>query len=71
LVLRVFEGSIRRLSVHPFGCRVVQRMLEHCRADQVRAWLALGSIHAQEEEEDSAAAFNPSARTSRLHAFAG
>jgi hypothetical protein len=28
-LLRTFDGAIVRLSTHPFGCRIVQRLLEH------------------------------------------
>ena len=32
-IIRVFEGDIYRLSIHPYGCRIVQRIMEHCRED--------------------------------------
>jgi hypothetical protein len=38
-----FEGQIAGLAVHPYGCRVIQRLLEHCRprqGNQVTAMLA-------------------------------
>jgi pumilio RNA-binding family len=34
-LLRVFEGHIYRMATHPYGCRVVQRMVENLRDDQV------------------------------------
>lgn len=35
-----FITCVGPLSTHPFGCRVIQRMLEHCRDEgrKVRAW---------------------------------
>ena len=29
-VIQSFQGRVRELSMHPYGCRVVQRILEHC-----------------------------------------
>lgn len=29
-IFDAFTGQIQALSVHPYGCRVIQRMLEHC-----------------------------------------
>ena len=29
-IVNGFTGQIQMLSVHPYGCRVIQRMLEHC-----------------------------------------
>lgn len=29
-IILSFQGRVRELSMHPYGCRVVQRILEHC-----------------------------------------
>lgn len=29
-IISAFNGRVRELSMHPYGCRVVQRILEHC-----------------------------------------
>jgi hypothetical protein len=34
-LLDTFSGNLVSLSQHPFGCRVMQRILEHC-TDQAR-----------------------------------
>jgi pumilio RNA-binding family len=31
-----FRGHVRHLSAHPYGCRVIQRVLEHCSVDKAR-----------------------------------
>jgi len=33
-VITSFVGQISQFSVHPFACRVVQRLLEHCNENQ-------------------------------------
>ena len=30
-ILNAFTGQVHSLSTHPYGCRVIQRMLEHCK----------------------------------------
>jgi len=32
-ILDAFKGRIRELSSHPYGCRVIQRILEHCSSE--------------------------------------
>ena len=32
-ILDAFKGRIKELSSHPYGCRVIQRLLEHCSSD--------------------------------------
>lgn len=32
-------GSVVGLSTHPYGCRVVQRVLEHCTIEDVKAFI--------------------------------
>jgi hypothetical protein len=41
-IIASFKDRVRWLSAHPYGCRVIQRVLEHCPVAQVRAcdaWL--------------------------------
>lgn len=33
-IIQSFQGRVKELSMHPYGCRVVQRILEHCTNDQ-------------------------------------
>ena len=33
------KGSVVGLSTHPYGCRVVQRVLEHCTVEDVKAFV--------------------------------
>jgi pumilio RNA-binding family len=33
-IINAFQGRVRELSMHPYGCRVVQRILEHCTNNQ-------------------------------------
>jgi pumilio RNA-binding family len=30
-----FKGQMFNLATHPYGCRVIQRLLEHCQEDQL------------------------------------
>mgnify|MGYP001254988779 CR=1 FL=1 len=34
-ILDAMQGQVFSLSTHPYGCRVVQRILEHCDNDQI------------------------------------
>ena len=43
-----FKGQVYQLSTHPYGCRVIQRILEHCDADQTAQ--ILDEIHPQTEQ---------------------
>ena len=43
-IISAFTGQVHGLATHPYGCRVVQRMLEHCR-DPSRKQL-LEELHA-------------------------
>ena len=29
-IIKAFNGQVHTLATHPYGCRVIQRMLEHC-----------------------------------------
>jgi pumilio RNA-binding family len=42
-LLDTFSGNLVSLSHHPFGCRVMQRILEHC-SDQARYDSFMGEI---------------------------
>jgi pumilio RNA-binding family len=33
-IIAAFQGRVKELSSHPYGCRVVQRILEHCSNNQ-------------------------------------
>ena len=33
-IIDAFRGQVYNLSTHPYGCRVIQRILEHCTGDQ-------------------------------------
>ena len=39
-LLDSFRGQVMKLSTHPYGCRVVQRILEHCSNEQTEQVLA-------------------------------
>ena len=36
IIIDAFKGRVYEMSVHSFGCRVIQRMLEHCKEEQIR-----------------------------------
>lgn len=33
------KGSVVGLSTHPYGCRVVQRVLEHCTIEEIKDFI--------------------------------
>jgi len=39
--------QVLQLAMHPYGCRVIQRILEHCNVDQVSG--ILDELHVQTE----------------------
>lgn len=43
-IINAFKGQVHRLATHPYGCRVIQRMLEHCTEADRQAILA--ELHA-------------------------
>lgn len=43
-IINAFKGQVHRLAAHPYGCRVIQRMLEHCTEPDRRA--ILEELHA-------------------------
>ncbi|THD24091.1 Maternal protein pumilio [Fasciola hepatica] len=38
-IIAAFRGQVFHLSSHPYGCRVIQRILEHCVTEQTRSIL--------------------------------
>jgi pumilio RNA-binding family len=32
-IIQSFKGRVRELSIHPYGCRVIQRILEYCNSE--------------------------------------
>jgi hypothetical protein len=40
-IVQAFVTQVEKFSTHPYGCRVIQRILEHCTGAQknVSAWL--------------------------------
>ena len=47
-IINAFQGQVFALSTHPYGCRVIQRILEHCAAEQVAP--VLKELHDNIEE---------------------
>jgi pumilio RNA-binding family len=47
-IVDAFKGQVYQLSTHPYGCRVIQRILEHCDQDQTAQ--ILDEIHPQTEQ---------------------
>ena len=47
-IVDAFAGQVYQLSTHPYGCRVIQRILEHCNQDQTAQ--ILDEIHPQTEQ---------------------
>lgn len=43
-IINAFRGQVNRLAAHPYGCRVIQRMLEHC--EEVDRASILAELHA-------------------------
>lgn len=33
-IVQAFVGQVEKFSTHPYGCRVIQRILEHCTGTQ-------------------------------------
>ncbi|XP_058113538.1 pumilio homolog 5 isoform X2 [Magnolia sinica] len=38
-IIFAFRDEVATLSTHPYGCRVIQRVLEHCTDDQQSQWI--------------------------------
>lgn len=47
-IINAFQGQVFSLSTHPYGCRVIQRILEHCMADQTTP--VLEELHQHTEQ---------------------
>jgi len=46
-IIDAFKGQVFALSTHPYGCRVIQRILEHCTIEQTMP--ILDELHSQTE----------------------
>jgi len=46
-IIDAFKGQVYALSTHPYGCRVIQRILEHCTIEQTT--LILSELHEHTE----------------------
>ena len=51
-IITAFQGRVKELSKHPYGCRVVQRILEHCTNTQKASVLAELRICSAELVQD-------------------
>jgi pumilio RNA-binding family len=40
-IIDSFIGQVYALATHPYGCRVIQRILEHCSETQVSSFIFL------------------------------
>lgn len=53
-VLDTFIGAVVGMSTHPFGCRVIQRVLEHCqdetKKEQVLSEILQGTCHLAQDQ---------------------
>ena len=38
-IIQSFNGQVMQLSTHPYGCRVIQRILEHCNEEDNKSVL--------------------------------
>ncbi|XP_046905726.1 pumilio homolog 2 isoform X2 [Hypomesus transpacificus] len=47
-IIDAFQGQVFVLSTHPYGCRVIQRILEHCTQDQTLPLLE--ELHQHSEQ---------------------
>ena len=45
-------GNTKRMARHTYGCRAIQRMIEHCNPEQLRPMLAEISEELKELSED-------------------
>ena len=43
-IIQSFQGQVLQLSTHPYGCRVIQRILEHCQDDHVNTVLEVNIL---------------------------
>lgn len=47
-IINAFAGQVYALSTHPYGCRVIQRILEHCTPEQTAP--VLSELHAHTDQ---------------------
>lgn len=47
-IINAFSGQVYALSTHPYGCRVIQRILEHCTPEQTAP--VLSELHAHTDQ---------------------
>lgn len=47
-IINAFQGQVFSLSTHPYGCRVIQRILEHCMTEQTSP--VLEELHQHTEQ---------------------
>lgn len=47
-IINAFKGQVFALSTHPYGCRVIQRILEHCTPEQTAP--ILEELHEHTEQ---------------------
>lgn len=47
-IINAFAGQVYALSTHPYGCRVIQRILEHCTQEQTAP--VLSELHAHTDQ---------------------
>ena len=43
-IISAFNGQVMQLSTHPYGCRVIQRILEHCNETDTQSVLEVEFI---------------------------
>eukprot|EP01066_Platyproteum_vivax_P002234 Platyproteum_vivax@DN12731_c0_g1_i1.p1 len=51
-IVDAFKGQVQRMSTHCYGCRVIQRLLEHCPHDQIHSLLEEAMRHIQVLAQD-------------------
>lgn len=51
-ILDAFKNKVLKLSCHPYGCRVVQRLLEHCLNCQTESLLQELLVHTEQLLQD-------------------
>lgn len=52
IFILLFFWKVKTLSTHPYGCRVIQRILEHCTAEQTTPILEELHQHTAELVQD-------------------
>ena len=45
-IIDAFHGQVYNLATHPYGCRVIQRMFEHCTEDQTVRIVRLSNLYS-------------------------